>query len=151
MVESGEGWLSPTDEAAGPKHHSMHTAEIKPMSAARMRAANKAAVEREWSAALRVQWEEQRGILKPMWEEAFDSQEPENQGIGDYRKWVDDGRPGSDAVAVSFWPYEKSKVRGMDGYSKLDTRALDITRMVAVVTKVMRRQLLKTRLVGLHR
>ena len=106
-VESGEGWLSPTDEAAGPKHHSMHTAEIKPMSAARMRAANKAAVWREWSAALRVQWEEQRGILKLMWEEAFDSQKPENQWIYDYRKRVDDGMPGIDAVAVSFWPYEK--------------------------------------------
>ena len=45
-VESGERWLSPTDEAAGPKHHIMHIAEMKPMSAARMRAANKAAVER---------------------------------------------------------------------------------------------------------
>lgn len=97
----------PTDEAAGPKHHSIHTAEIVPMSAARMRAANKAAVEREWAAALRDQWEEQRGILKLMCEEAFNSQEPEDQGIADYRSWVNDGRPGSDAVAVSFLPYEK--------------------------------------------
>ena len=92
------GVALPTDEAAGPKHHIMHTAEIVPMSAASMRAANKAAVEREWAAALRVQLEEQREILKPMWDEALDSQEPENQGTDGYRSWVDDGRPGSGAV-----------------------------------------------------
>ena len=53
------GVALPTDEAAGPKHHIMHNAEIVPMSAARMRAANRAAVERELAVAQQAQWEEQ--------------------------------------------------------------------------------------------
>ena len=79
-VESGEGWLSPTEEAAEPKHHSTHTAKIEPMSAARMRAANKAAIEREQVAAQRVQWEEQPG-----WDEVEEDGGPEEAHNEDAR------------------------------------------------------------------
>ena len=96
----------PTDEAAVPKLHGGVDDGEKwvPMSAAKMRAAHKASVEREQWNAQRIQLEEQRHCLRPAWEDAFDSPDPEDQGVEDYRQWVCDGKPGTSNVEVSFMP-----------------------------------------------
>ena len=72
------------------------------MSAARMRAANKADRDSERWAEQQAQRNEQTERLRPVWRDAFDSQEPENQGPDDYAQWVMDGRPGEDAIDVTY-------------------------------------------------
>ena len=109
-AESGEGWCLPTDEAAMPKLHRRGGdvgEKWVPMSAAKMRAAHKASVEREQWNALQTQLEEQRHCLRPVWKEAFDSPDPEDKGVEDYRQWVCDGKPGTSNLEVSFMPCDE--------------------------------------------
>ena len=59
------------------------------------------------NSGLRLQWEEQLCSLQPVWEDTFNSPDPEDRGVDDYRQWVNDGRPGAEAVAITFAPCDK--------------------------------------------
>ena len=78
-----------------------------PMSAARMRVADKAAKERKRYIEKMLARTQQYEKMQPIWQHAYASGEPEDQGPEDYAQWVAEGRPGETAVASTFVKYEQ--------------------------------------------
>ena len=98
------------------------------MSARKMRIANKAARERERWLEQHALWEEQCQNAKPLWEQSFNDEEPEDWAHDEYARWTWEGRLGETAEATYFveakafegswvgWTY-KTGSRGL-GYYK---------------------------------
>ena len=99
---SGERWLAPTDEPAEAKRKAAQLDKFTPMSARKMRIANKAARERELWQEQQTLWEEQCRKARPLWEQAFDDCGPEDWAHDEYARWTWEGRPGETAEVAHF-------------------------------------------------